>query len=678
MPLPQPPPLAFARFVIDFAGRRLLKDGETVALEPKAFAVLEVLVNAPGQALNRDEILDAVWGHRHVTPGVLNRIMTLLRHALGEDAHAPRYLHTLHGVGYRFDLPVVVASEQAHGTATKTGADPRAMSGTTGPVTEPAVATAPGVISESRRRRPGDDKPRAFPRATLWLLPLLAVLAFTAWTLWSRGTPVAGPTGSAMATKPATTPTLVVMPLKPIGDSESTRTIADGLSEELIGSVARIEGLRVIARESTRLAAAESDDPALLAQKLGITHLLEGSLQQAGQALRIHLRLVDTHGRALWARDFDRDASEVLLMQREIAESVATSLTLKLGLATVPGKSGDAEFLARFLAAQTLLYNQSLPLEQRQEPAEAEFRALLRERPDDARVHSALAVALNFRASSNQRLPASVRDDGLQEAIVAQRLDPSLAEPYFVQAFIACQRNQWEACVSLMHEADMRGMKTPPLANPAVVMARLGYLDHAEDLAREIVARDPLNNSAHFTLGRVLDTMGRHDEANAELLASRHSIGFNRYGHWFNAYWRKDYAEAGKLVEEGLGANDASWPKLMPSYVAMMRAWAGQGSWAEVEAENLKFEQDTGLFALLRVLLPNAPAHAPELIIGLERMRKGSYSTWDLVLWEKEFAFLRQDPAFQDYLHRNGILDYWRKHGFPKQCHPQGVGAACD
>jgi hypothetical protein len=59
-------------------------------------------------------------------------------------------------------------------------------------------------------------------------------------------------------------------------------------------------------------------------------------------------------------------------------------------------------------------------------------------------------------------------------------------------------------------------------------------------------------------------------------------------------------------------------------------------------------------------------------------MRKGSYSTWDLVLWEKEFAFLRRDPAFQDYLRRNGILDYWRKHGFPEQCHPQGEGAVCD
>jgi tetratricopeptide (TPR) repeat protein len=292
-------------------------------------------------------------------------------------------------------------------------------------------------------------------------------------------------------------------------------------------------------------------------------------------------------------------------------------------------------------------------------------------------VHSALAVALIFRASYNLRLPASVRDDGLQEAIVAQRLDPSLAEPYFVRAFVACQRNQWEPCVSLMREADMRGMKTPPLANPAVVLARLGYLDRAEDLAREIVARDPLNKSAHFTLGRVLDTMGRHEEAKADFAPSRHSLDFNRYGHWFNAYWRKDYADAGELIQDGLGADDANWSKLKPGYVAMMRALAGQGSWADVEAENRKFEQETGLFALLRVLQPDARSRAPELIAGLERMRKGSYSTWDLVLWEKEYAFLRRDPAFQDYLRRNGILDYWRKNGFPKQCRPQGEGADC-
>lgn len=648
MTQPDPTCVAFDDVVIDLTGHRLLRGGVEQTLEPKAFGVLGLLVQAPGRVFTRDEIMDAIWGHRHVTPGVLNRVMTLIRHALGEDAHGARYLHTLHGVGYRFDLPL----------APDAAPDPVAVTDS-----EPEAIAAP------------PSPRRSLPKA-LWLFPLLALLVAGAWSWWPRTTPATTNTSTSLS---ATTPSLVIVPLKPIGGDAGARTIAEGLSEELIGNLARIDGLRVIARESTHLAVAESDDPPRLAQRLGITHVLQGSLQQAGQALRVHLRLVDAkNGNTLWARDFDRNASEVLLMQREIAESVATSLTLKLGLATATARSGDAEFLRRFMAAQKLLFDYSVPDERRLEPAEAEFRALLRERPDDARVHAALAVALNIRPVYNPSLPASVREEALQEAITAQRLDPALAEPYFVQAFIACQHNDWEPCVSQMHEADVRGMKVPPLANPAVVLARLGYLDRAEAQAREWIARDPLNKYAQFTLARLLDTTGRHEEAKANFASSRHATDLAHYGHWFNAYWRKDYTEAGKLVGEGLAANDENWPKLMPAYVATMRALTGQGSWADVEVANRKFEQDTGLFALLRVLQPDAHAHAPELVFGLERMRKGSYSTWDLALWEKEFAFLRRDPAFQTYLKDNGILAYWKQHGFPKQCRPQGDGAYCE
>ena len=105
MDQPDPTRLAFDDVVIDPVGRRLLRAGVERPLEPKAFAVVALLAASPGRVFTRDEILDAVWGHRHVTPGVLNRVMTLLRHALGEDAQHPRYLHTVHGVGYRLDVP---------------------------------------------------------------------------------------------------------------------------------------------------------------------------------------------------------------------------------------------------------------------------------------------------------------------------------------------------------------------------------------------------------------------------------------------------------------------------------------------------------------------------------------------------------------------------------------------
>lgn len=104
-------PLSIHDVLIDFDGHRVLRGGVEQPLEPKAFAVLSLMASAPGRVFARDEILDAVWGHRHVSPGVLNRVMSLLRQALGEDAQAPRLLHTVHGVGYRFEAgtaPVAV------------------------------------------------------------------------------------------------------------------------------------------------------------------------------------------------------------------------------------------------------------------------------------------------------------------------------------------------------------------------------------------------------------------------------------------------------------------------------------------------------------------------------------------------------------------------------------------
>lgn len=59
-------------------------------------------------------------------------------------------------------------------------------------------------------------------------------------------------------------------------------------------------------------------------------------------------------------------------------------------------------------------------------------------------------------------------------------------------------------------------------------------------------------------------------------------------------------------------------------------------------------------------------------------MRKRDYSTWDLLLWSRDLPYIRRHPAFQHYLRDTGILDYWRKHGFPKQYRPKGDGADCE
>lgn len=643
MPASAPPSLAFDEVVIDFAGRRLSRGGEDQPLEPKAFAVLALLAGTPGHAFGRDEILDAVWGHRHVTPGVLNRVMTLLRHALGEEANAPRYLHTLHGVGYRFDLPARARTFASDGT-------------------------------EQERRLHTERRAAVRHASQRWLaVAALVLLAMGAFALWHfRPAKVSAP---AM-------PTLVVMPLKSIGDAADGRALADGMGEELIGALAQIDGLRVIASESTAIAASESTDPIRLTQRLGISHVLEGSLQQAGQRLRIRLRLIEAaSGRALWAKDFDRDASEVLVLQREIAQAVATSLTLKMGLAAGPtAKSGDAEFLRRYLAARKLMNQGGHGIDASVEPAETEFRALIRERPDDARAHAGLATALEIRAFRRPPLAAALRAEALQEAAIAQRLDPSLPESYVIQARAACRENLWEPCLALLAKARAAAPSFPPISYEyAMTMAQLGYLDRAEATMREAMARDPINPGWRFGLGRILDTQGRHTEARVQLERSDANAV---YGRWFNAVWRRDYAAAAAIVDKNFdddALHDTPATRLKPSYAATSRALVDPVHWPEAEAAMRKFEQETGLMNFNRVLAPDAPAHAANLIAKLDVLREREYSSWDLLLWTKDLVYLRRDPAFLAYLRDNGILAYWKRHGFPKQCRADGKGGAiCD
>lgn len=657
---PQPANLAFDDVVIDFAGRRLWRGGAEQPLEPKAFAVLSLLACAPGQVFTRDDILDAVWGHRHVTPGVLNRVVTLLRHALGEDAQHPRLLHTLHGTGYRFDLP---AREEAADSVPlqeerRVQSDRRALD-----VDDPGAIPAPN----SKRR--------------LWLIVVVVVALLAAAVAWWRDASSSPPVSPGPKAEPATRPTLVVMPLKAIGNNGVGHELADGLGEELIDTLAQIDGLRVIARESTVIAAAESTDPTRLTQRLGITHALEGSLQQAGQHLRIRLRLIEAgSGRALWARDFDRDATEVLALQREIAQAVATSLTLKMGLtAGSVAKSGDAEFLRRYLAAQALLRSRQGAVDRTVEPAEAEFRALIRERPDDARAHAGLASALATRAYRRPHMAIALRAEAMQEAAITQRLDPTLPEPYFLQATAACRDNRWEPCLALLAKTTTLAPNFYPARyQQAMAMSQLGYLQQAEAIVREDVARDPINPGKRFTLGRILDTLGRHEDARAQF--ERSDI-LATYGRWFNAVWRKDYAAATRIAAQDFdddALHDTAAGRLKASYVASSRALVDPAYWPQAEAEMRKFEAETGLLNFNRVLMPNASAHAAELIRKLDVLRERSYSSWDLLLWTKDLAYLRRDPAFQDYLRDNGILDYWKKHGFPQQCRPQGEGAVCD
>ncbi len=88
--------------VVEPRAHRLERAGVGLSVEPKAYTVLVVLLQQAGEVVGKDTLLDAAWGHRHVTPGVLTRAISQLRRVLGDCPGNPRYIATVHSLGYRF------------------------------------------------------------------------------------------------------------------------------------------------------------------------------------------------------------------------------------------------------------------------------------------------------------------------------------------------------------------------------------------------------------------------------------------------------------------------------------------------------------------------------------------------------------------------------------------------
>jgi predicted ATPase/DNA-binding winged helix-turn-helix (wHTH) protein len=112
--------------LLDTANRRFSRDGDDIVLEPKVFAVLVQLVSRPGQLLRREQLLDAVWGHRYVTASTLSRVIALARRALLDDAGEPNFIQTVHGSGYRYVGPVEQGAPLAETSLARFGPPPTA------------------------------------------------------------------------------------------------------------------------------------------------------------------------------------------------------------------------------------------------------------------------------------------------------------------------------------------------------------------------------------------------------------------------------------------------------------------------------------------------------------------------------------------------------------------------
>jgi DNA-binding winged helix-turn-helix (wHTH) protein/TolB-like protein/tetratricopeptide (TPR) repeat protein len=287
--------LTLGEWTVDPARDVLARDGESVKIEPKAMEVLVFLANRPGAVVAQRDLEAAVWRDVIVTPQSVYQSIAQLRRVLGDDARQPRYIETVPRRGYRLVAPVQWIEEQP----TRVPASQSA---------EVAIETTPAA------NRPRDRRWLAAAGVVLLLVATLTGAAFM--------------NRSAQSEAPKSIAVLTFQ--NGAGDTDSDY-LAEAITEELVNALGQVEGLRVLARTSTRAAEKVSTDPREVAEQLDVTHVLEGSVRRVEGRVRVMATLVDGRtGYHEWSRSFERPAANLLRLPTDVAGSAASALRLVL------------------------------------------------------------------------------------------------------------------------------------------------------------------------------------------------------------------------------------------------------------------------------------------------------------------------------------------------------------
>jgi len=398
---------AFGEFRLDLQNRLLRKGNEPIALTPKAFDILVLLIQRGGQVVAKDELMQAVWPDSFVEESNLTQTVFMLRKALGETSDQ-RYVLTVQGRGYRF-APKVEAIPHRGLTTVLNPVDQEKESGR-----ETAKPLSPGKWTSMRGA------------LACVALVLIAVVAL----LWLY------PSFSQRTSSSVPVRSLAVLPLQNLSGDPSQDYFADAMTDELITSLAKVGSLRVTSRTTVSLYKHTSKTLPEIARELKVDGIVEGSVVRSGQRVRVTAQLIrasaDQH---LWAETYDRDVGDSLQLQSEVAraitQQVRAQLTPELNAQFTASHAVNPDAYDSYLRGRYYIYNVSFTDRDTLSRAKDAFEDAIKKDPNLSPAYSGLAqtyvsMALFGGTSSPNEAFAQARD-AIRKAI---ELDPNNGEAY--------------------------------------------------------------------------------------------------------------------------------------------------------------------------------------------------------------------------------------------------------
>ena len=348
---------------------------------------------------------------------------------------------------------------------------------------------------------------------------------------------------------------IAVLPFENQSSDKDQQYFSDGLSEGFIIALARIDGLRVINRKSSFEFRDSKDDPKAIAGKLGVSHLLEGSVQRVGDTVRVRATLIKAaDGSTLWADNFDRPYKDLFALQDQITSQVATALKSKLQPATSPKVQSDRPPSENLEAYDAYMAARSAT---QLEEAVAQYDRAIQLDPAYALAYSAKARLL-IDAVSGGGVSGSKAEQAFAEADAAleqaTRLAPDLAATRIGRGYLMMLRDfDWRGAeAELKRAVELAPDDGDALYMLGLVRASQGDLAQAVELTRKALALDPRNAYEYRWLASYLMPLGRLDEAEQAIGKAIELEPKGVYNHHLLAIakvLRKDPAAARKAAD---------------------------------------------------------------------------------------------------------------------------------
>jgi eukaryotic-like serine/threonine-protein kinase len=290
-------------------------------------------------------------------------------------------------------------------------------------------------------------------------------------------------------------PSIAVLPFINMSRDADDEYFSDGLTEEIINTLAQVQGLKVIARTSAFAFKRKNEDIRKIAETLGVSNVLEGNVRRAGSRLRVTAQLISAaDGMHLWSQRYDRDMTDVFAIQDEISQAISEALQVRLAPRS---KTVNLEAYQNYLKGQ---YHRAQATPESLAKAKECFEQALAIDPNYAAAYSGLAAYYYLLSALGITPTGEVAHLAKSAAENALAIDPNNSEAYSVLGVMAAFDYDWKLVGTQLRKA-MSVEPVPPMTRfryAQYYLIPLGRIADAMEQSRLALETDPLSMPVHF------------------------------------------------------------------------------------------------------------------------------------------------------------------------------------